>query len=142
MVNRFGVGYGFYNKIITRGLEKLLVEFNFKLPLGNNFSKFRNRVHFILYYLFFELVVGQRPRVVVNKTGTAVSKNKREAKKAQLLSTVDSFKFIASLATFSQIMVFLNFIIFLISPLTNRGRVVPSKHVLVTLEPSKTAVTG
>jgi len=146
--NRFFIKNEFFSSIFTKGLNQILVEFNFKLPFLNNFSKFKNRIHFLLYYLFFELVVGQKPQVclVKNKISTLASsiKNKRDLKKIQILglSSVGRFSFRSSLVSFNSIMVFLNFIIFFLASFSDKRITNFSKLVPITIETSQTAVTG
>jgi len=146
--NRFFIKKEFFNSIFNKGLNQILVEFNFKLPFLNNFSKFKNRIHFLLYYLFFELVVGQRPQVCLvkkNKTSTVASiKNKRDLKKSQILglSAVELFSFRSSLVTFNSIMFFLNFIIFFLASFSDKRLTNFSKLVPIKIETSQTAVTG
>jgi hypothetical protein len=146
MFNRFFIKNEFFNSIFTKGLDQILVEFNFKLPFLNNFSKFKNRIHFLLYYLFFELVVGQKPQIclIKGKTSTASIKNKRDLKKSQILglSAVELFSFRSSLLTFNSIMFFLNFIIFFLAVFSNKRLTNFSKLVPITVETSQTAVTG
>lgn len=145
LLNRFLIKTALFKELTNSGLFNLLIEFKFKLPLSNSFSKFRNRVHFLLYYLFFELVSGQRPLVEVRNAKnnySLLSKNKRDLKKLQLVSHVDSFVLKTSVFSFYQINVFFSFLIFFLVSYTNPKLSSFSKLIEVDFETSETAVSG
>jgi len=146
LLNRFLIKPQLFRVLNNEGLFNLSVEFRFKLPFDGSFSKFKNRVHFLMYYLFFEIVVGQRPLVEVKKSRIglgSLSKNKRDLKKLQLMiRQVDCFILKTSLFRFYEIDKFFNYIVFFLAYCTNFQTIVPSKLVRIDLETSKTAVSG
>lgn len=149
LFNRFFLKKDFFKSIFTKGLFQVLVEFKFKLPFLNNFSKFKNRIHFLLYYLFFEVTVGQKPQICLLKNTISSSvkavKNKRDLKKSQALGlqAVDLFSFRSALLTFNSIMFFLNFLIFFLAVFSDKQLTSFSKLVPINIETSETAaVTG
>lgn len=145
LLNRFLIKSELFNSLNNSGLFNLSVEFKFKLPLSNSFSKFRNRVHFLLYYLFFELLTGQRPLVEarnVKNNFSSVLKNKRDLKKLQLVNQIDSFVLKTSAFRFYQISVFFSFLIFFLVSYTNPKLSTFSKLIELKLETSETAVSG
>jgi hypothetical protein len=132
LFNRFG--------FISSTFYKIFIEFNFKLPLENILSKFKNRIHFVLYYLFFELLVSQKPRILVRRQrlrNLSSFKNKREIKKAKESIGIQTFSFNASLISPEQLNNFLLIISFFVAPFTDRKLNPPSKHVLFSLSESE-----
>ena len=146
LLNRFLTKPQLFKFLNNEGLFNLSVEFKFKLPFDGNFSKFKNRVHFLMYYLFFEIVVGQRPLVEVKKSKSGLGslfKNKRDLKKLQfMVRQIDCFILKTSLSRFYEIEKFFSYIVFFLAYCTNFQTIAPSKLVRIDLETSKTAVSG
>jgi len=135
--NRFGA-FLTINKAVNLSsvFDSIFIEFNFKLPFNNLLSKFKNRIHFLLYFLFFELLVSQKPKILVHRerlANLASFKNKREIKKAKESIGIKSFSFNVSLLKGEQLDRFLVILAFFIAPFTNKKLNPPSKYVEVSL---------
>lgn len=131
--NRFGF---FFRPEFCRAF----VEFNFKLPFENILSKFKNRIHFLLYYLFFELLVSQKPRILVRRErlmNLSNFKNKREIKKAKESIGIQAFSFSASLLSQEQINRFFLIVSFFLAPFSDKKLNPPSKYIQFYLTESQ-----
>jgi len=116
------------------------VEFNFKLPFENILSKFKNRIHFLLYYLFFELLVSQKPRILVRRErlrNLSNFKNKREIKKAKESIGIQAFSFTASLLNQEQVNRFFLIVAFFLAPFSDKKLNPPSKYIPFSLTESQ-----
>lgn len=129
---RFGLSFNQISSVLNSVFYKIFVDFSFKLPFNNILSKFKNRVHFLLYYLFFEILTSQKPKILVKRErlkNISSFKNKRELKKAKESIGIQSFSFNVSLSGSEQISKFLLILSFFVAPYTNRKLNPPSKYV-------------
>jgi hypothetical protein len=125
----------------TDFLDRASVSLELTLPFQNDLSKFKNKVHFLLYLLVLETVTGQR--AVINSTITRNQQtitNKRALKKAQETIRISSYRFEVLVSNSKRLAVLLAFLSFFATPYTDPQKTVPSRLVNVEVETSSNAV--
>lgn len=110
------------------------------LPFQNLLTKFKNKVHFLLYVLLFETLTSQRPVVQPVMSKAVAAKNKRERRKAQDGVRIESFNFNVSIYTPEHLQSLLYVFLYFIAPNTNKKKTAPSRFVPVSLETTRQVI--
>jgi hypothetical protein len=130
-----------FNKLLANslignraGIRRAVVSLFINLPFQNILTKFKNKVHLLVYILIFETLTGQRPVIQTAMSKVVSAKNKRERRKAQDGVRIEGYTLSASLYNSEHLQTLLYIFLYFIAPNTNQKKTAPSRFVPITLE--------
>ncbi len=142
LINRFLVNSKLASGLLDNkgGIWRAFVTLSISLPFQNLLTKFRNKVHMLLYVLISETITSQRPVIRTVMSKAVAAKNKRERRKAQDGVRIESYSFNASLYNPEHLQFLLYVFSYFTVPNTNKKKTAPSRFVPITLETTRQVI--